>query len=377
MKFLEIFNEVQKGNFALTDEAMYNSIAEGGDFIPVYGGAKSHNDSDKSVSAQGKTNENKPITVFSGDGIIISLDGSAGCMTVKRGERFALNHHAGFFTAKDEKKINLDYFCIFYQNMLQNLGVSDGSKTLSLDQLYSIDFEIPSYEAQKRVLAIIGRVKKKIEELQYIRERIEKLLVKQISVTYTKMQCENKPVAEIFDCLSGNVGLTGEFVYSVANVVGEKYTILSGAMDENKMMGEIPFCQINGKDLKVFKDEEGVLVVRKGKAGALQYLAKGNYAINDDAYILSVKKGCQYKIDLHWFMIQYKSEFLSYSSSSDNGTWNKTGFFENVRIDIPDYSEQKRVSKSYANLETKLEKCKAIERKYMRLMSKTISLPSP
>jgi hypothetical protein len=39
------------------------------------------------------------------------------------------------------------------------------------------------------------------------------------------------------------------------------------------------------------------------------------------------------------------------SSSSDNGTWNMTGFSANIIIDIPEYDKQKEVLKKYEKSE--------------------------
>ena len=118
MKFLDVFNEIQKGNYALTDEAIYSSLQNGDELIPLYGGNKDHFTTERRISISAKTKKGTPITVFSGEGIIISLDGSAGSMTYKTGEKFALNHHAGFITLKKDAvgKVNLEYFSIFLQN---------------------------------------------------------------------------------------------------------------------------------------------------------------------------------------------------------------------------------------------------------------------
>lgn len=374
MKFLEIFNEVHKGDFALTDEAIYNSLAANNTVIPLYGGNKSHKTAERFVSIDGKTKEGIPITQFSGTGIIISLDGSAGNMTIKRNERFALNHHAGFFTVKENMtdKIDLEYFCLFYQNFLCNLSVSEGSKTLSLEQLYTSDFNLPKYEDQKRILQTIRPTRNIIAHLQKIKTRIEIDLNKQFETNYTDYQVKNIPIKKVFDCMSGNSGLTEEFIYSVSNLTDEKYKVLSSAIDEDKMLGEVSFCKINGKDLRIFKNKDGILVSRNGKAGSLKFLKKGKYTINDHAYILFIKEDCPYKIDLRWFISQYKSEFLSYSSNSDNGTWNKTGFFENVRISIPAYEEQIRISNYYTQLEQKLSEINRIEKKYKQLFNREL-----
>ena len=105
MKFLDIFNEIQKGNYGLTDEAIYSSIREGDEFIPIYGGNKEHHITEKKVSINAKTKKGISITIFSGEGIIISLDGSAGSMTYNYGVKFALNHQAGFITIKDSPSL--------------------------------------------------------------------------------------------------------------------------------------------------------------------------------------------------------------------------------------------------------------------------------
>ena len=99
------------------------------------------------------------------------------------------------------------------------------------------------------------------------------------------------------------------------------------------------------------ENKDGLLVIRKGKAGRTLYLKPGFYTLNDDAYILFVKEDCPYKIHLKWLSIQYKSEFLAYASSSDNGTWNMTGFFDNVVVDIPNYKEQLRIVNTYEEAE--------------------------
>lgn len=150
--------------------------------------------------------------------------------------------------------------------------------------------------------------------------------------------------------MSGNSGLTEEFIYHAMQNKGEKYTVLSSATEDRTKMGEIPMCTINNKPLKVFEGQEGLLVTRNGKAGHTRYLPSGRYTINDHAYILFVKENAPYAVDLRWLAIQYRTEFLQFASSSDNGTWNMTGFFKQVKIDIPDIEEQKSLVDIYDKL---------------------------
>ena len=109
------------------------------------------------------------------------------------------------------------------------------------------------------------------------------------------------------------------------------------------------------------------------KAGHTEFLVPGRYVVNDDAYILYVRDDCKYKIDLLWLSIQYRELFYQYSSSSDNGTWNMTGFFDYARIDIPQYEEQIAMVEKYQLVQKRIESIESIEEKYARLLTKEIA----
>jgi len=374
-KFLEMFEPIRKGDFGLTDEAIYKSIQSGKPFIPIWGGNRDHSTPDRMVSINGKTNTGKNITVFKGEGIIISLDGSAGSMTFKKEQTFALNHHAGFFKVKSDatNKILPEFFVNFFGTQLMNESVSAGSKTLTLDQIYTIDFDIPEPLIQKEVMIKFRPLFQKKASIEKILLKIGTIKAKVLPSRYKSFQANEIPIKNIIDYMSGNSGLTEEFIYKKSQQNGNKYDVLASS-EEHRLIGEIPMCEINGKPLKIFTNKEGLLVIRKGKAGNTRFLDKGIYAINEDAYILSVKENCPYKINLKWLSIQYKDEFLSYASNSDNGTWNMTGFFMNVKIDIPDYDEQVEVVRLYERLEYYEIKMKEIDYKIEALKGKSITM---
>ncbi len=75
-------------------------------------------------------------------------------------------------------------------------------------------------------------------------------------------------------------------------------------------------------------------------------------------------------------MIQYRHKFFEFTSSADNATWNKTGFFENVKIDIPSYPEQLQVIKEYDNLEMLEEKLKQSITRIDHLNEVELSVPA-
>lgn len=375
MKFLDVFNEIEKGNYALTDEAVYASLQNHDELVSLYGGNKEHHTSERKISITAKTKKGISITAFSGEGIIISLDGSAGSMTYKKGEKFALNHHAGFITLRKDaiEKVNLEYFSKFMQNFYRDLSVSDGSKTLSLTQIYAEEFDLPPYNIQCDILNVLKKTEEKLQLLNMAKRSMTALLDKEIVVDYEKYQGINVPISECIDYLSGNSGLTEEFIYQNLQNANQRYSILSSATEENTMMGEIPLCSINNRNLKVFENKEGLLVTRNGKAGHTRFLCKGRYTINDHAYILFVKDNIPYDINLYWLSIQYKETFLQYASNSDNATWNMTGFFEHTLIDIPDIEEQLKIVNLFDEINQRLDSIAKIEEMYLQLLNKEVS----
>ena len=375
MKFLDVFNEIDKGDYALTDEEVYASLQNGDELIPLYGGNRDHRTTERKISISAKTKKGIPITVFSGEGIIISLDGSAGSMTYKNGEKFALNHHAGFITLRKEAigKVNLEYFSIFLQKFYREMGVSDGSKTLSLTQIYAEEFTLPDWKVQNNILRSLRAVKDKLNVLEILKKEYDSLAKKELTLDYQEYQGKAIDISTCIDYMSGNAGLTEECIYQTLQNNAEHYQVLSSATEDNTMMGEIPMCVINNRKLKVFEGKEGLLVTRNGKAGNTKYLSKGKYTINDNAYILYVREDSPFTINLQWLSLQYKQDFLSYASNSDNGTWNMTGFFSHTKIDIPAYSEQLLLVRKYQILQRRIEAIKRIEDAYAKLVAKEIA----
>lgn len=374
MKFLDVFNPIKKGSHGLTDEAIYSSFKNDDVLIPLYGGNSQHQFTDRFVAKNTKTVDGDYAEVFEGEGIIISLDGSSGSMTYKKGEVFTLNHHAGFITLNKNgiKSVNLQFFSLFMQNHYKALAVSDSSKTLSLTQIYSDEFTLPEKVVQDNVMESMNGVLQTVEKLNVVYDKISILLNKELSVAYKKYQAQNIKVSSIIDCMSGNSGLTEEFIYSTQQLQGNRYRVKSSSTSEETLIGYVPQCILNGKPLKINTHKETLLVARNGKAGQAEYIVNEEYTINDHAYVLYLKDNCPYKFNLKWFSLQYRSEFMNYSSSSDNGTWNMTGFFNNVSIDIPDYNEQLKIVNLYEKLEKMQSKITEINDKLSSLFSKEI-----
>jgi len=238
----------------------------------------------------------------------------------------------------------------------------------------NVAVSIPLYEKQIKIVDQYERLEQLNNSIEKLRQEIDDIKNKMLVIDYSNFQVKDIALSKILDCMSGNSGLTEGMIYQKSQLEGLRYTVLSSSTIEETRLGEIPMCYINNKPLKVFEDKEGILVIRNGKAGTTFFLEKGKYTINDHAYILSLKENLRYEVILKWLMVQYRKDFFEYSSSSDNGTWNKTGFFKNMKVDLPSIDEQKKVLKVYEKLEQLEKKLSNLKNGIESLFTKQISV---
>ena len=172
--------------------------------------------------------------------------------------------------------------------------------------------------------------------------RSSRWLCKESPVTYKTFQAKDVPVSDLFVITGGNSGLTEEYLYSfLLHDAKKRYRLLTGSVDpENTVMiHRCPHPKNPNKKIKVVEGE-CVHIVRKGKAGHINYLPSGSYTMTDDAYLLTRKDGNGLRISLKWVARTQSGLIREFSSKSDNGTWNKGGFLKYGRMDIPSYAEQ-------------------------------------
>lgn len=380
MKFLDIFNEIEKGNYALTDEAVYSSIKNSDEMIPLYGGNQSHKSTDRRVSITAKTKKGEQIKIFNGEGIIISLDGSAGSMTYKNGEKFALNHHAGFITLRKDKKnaVSLEFFSIFFQNFYRSLGISDGSKTLSLEQIYSEEIEIPSYEIQVRIMKQLNPIMEKMNIILNLKEHYNDIMQKNISFDYENLNREVL-ISEVLRYCSRNDNLSEEGIYN-RKPTGNKYIeVLSGATNKISY-GRI---DINSDGIHYLEDKQCIHLVSRGNAGKLRYIDKGTYATNTNAFLLYLKD--EYKkemnIDtyekektiLNFLIIYLQPIFFELTTSSDLSVFPLTEVMTNLHVPEISYSDRlKEIVETYEKIFKLVDEIDKIEEGYTNLLDKEI-----
>lgn len=360
MKLKDIFY-INQGH-QITDEEIYNSFGE----IPIYTG---NNDIKGYWNKSIVNKDNLPCITY-------PTKGFSGNLFIHE-TIFDANNTAVLYFKKDKKDVvNLEYVkCVLKHKFLKAMTSKENISYLNREIVEEIDIEIPDDKIQKKVIEINSKYENNLERIEQNILKIDKIIYNQELIKdYKSFQKKNEPINKVLKYLSGNSGLTEDIIYQSIKNNGEKYKILSSSTEENTSMGEISKIKIKGKDLKVFKDKEGLLVTRNGKAGYTKFLPKGNYTINDHAYILYKNEECKYKINLQWLAIAYRKTFLEYASNSDNGTWNMTGFFEHVCIDIPSIEEQNVIAEKYHKIMTLQESLYKAQSDLKTLLNKEIIL---
>ena len=358
MKFLDVFNEIEKGNYALTDEAVYSSLQNGDELIPLYGGNREHTTVERTISVSAKTKKNQSITIFDSEGIIISLDGSAGCMTYKKGERFALNHHAGFITLKDgaEESICLEYFAIFFQNHYKSLAVSDGSKTLSLQQIYSENFIVPGIEEQRRAVAAIKTVSEKVEVLYQLRTSIERLLSQDIVYDTADIVERAVPLDAIAKIIQGHQ-ITDEEIYNQEGNI----PIFTGPNDIKGYWGS---KIVDSTDLPCLtyatKAFDGTVTIQQSIFDA------------NNTAVLIIKDEYKQIIEIEWLQATLPNLFLKNATSKEGVSYLNKAIVQNITIDIPKHCIQKKCIERYKRLSNLQQQMDSLIQRYNTTITKEI-----
>ncbi len=329
MKLSSVFQIIQ--GHQITDEEIYRIIGLGS--IPIY-----------TANNEIKGYWDKAI-VTEGDLPCISYPSKANS-----GEAFVQHN---IFDANNtavlvplpewRNHIILEWATLKLANIFLRVATSKGGVSyLNKEIVREIDFEIPAKAIQEKELKIISELRDIKANCDRILSHIQHIKNLTLAIEYQKYQAMAVPTSEILSSISGNSGLTEEYIYTLINTRAErKYSLLTGSMDVfNTLM--IPMClrpNSPDKDITVYQGE-GIHVVRKGKAGCVNYLPFGNYTLNDDAYILRKKNNCKFDISLDWLASTHRPMFYEYATKSDNGTWNKSAFFQHATFDIPDRAEQ-------------------------------------
>ena len=168
-------------------------------------------------------------------------------------------------------------------------------------------------------------------------------------------------IKEIFKIYGGVSGLTERIIYeNQAEKEEDSICVFSGATEEKYHLPKVNKNLIlNNKPIKFFSNRHDyILIARKGKAGILKLIKGINFTINDDAYVMQLKKNFIKKVDLDYFSTKYQKTFFDFVSSRDsNGTFSKE-LAENYEVELPSITIQNEIleeKKALENIKAKLE----------------------
>lgn len=383
----------------LTEERIYSlcqDINRGMEKVPVFSGSTLNEGIVGYVPNYIKEKNSKikqtakSINYYSNkkDCITIVADGKVGFMFYREAKRFPLFcmniHCLAIFNKKIEeiKKIkeeyskfdglNLKWFYFKFSNMFKNLIRWEGVPSFSKTIYSQIELEIPNLKEQEQELSNYEEMYNLSVKLEKVIDKIDKIKEKHIE---GELIGDEIPAKDIFESVSGNSGLTEEYIYSNIDIKdnSKRYKVLSSSTIDRTSLGEVKKgVMFNGKEMKTFEGEEGLLVIRNGDAGRIIFLEKGFYTLNDHAYILYLNEDYKSKVNLKWVMYQYQKLFLEFSSNSDNGTWNKTNFMKQAKITLISPEKQEEIIKSYEDLENLEKGVLLIKNKITKLFGKEL-----
>ncbi|SKD28394.1 N-6 DNA methylase [Mycobacteroides abscessus subsp. massiliense] len=155
---------------------------------------------------------------------------------------------------------------------------------------------------------------------------------------------QTSTIGEVFDIIGGNSGLTEELIYENWPIdENDAVNVLSGATDDSTSMGVVSSrARPGGRTLKTFSGP-ALVAARKGKAGTIQLIPQGKWAINDDAYVLLPSKKWKNRVILEWARTQLEPQLRRITTSnSDNATLSKE-YMSSAALYIPPINYQKYV----------------------------------
>lgn len=159
-------------------------------------------------------------------------------------------------------------------------------------------------------------------------------------------------IRELFNIYGGNSGLTESIIYQNPPQSRERsVTVYSGATLDSTRLGDTDKdAVINGRKIKIFS-APALIIVRKGLAGKTKLIGEGTFTINDDAYVITVKKKYIDEIDIEWaWKVIENYAIHCISSKGTNATFSKEQFLD-MEFLYPPLKEQKEIIRVCRNID--------------------------
>ena len=302
--------------------------------------------------------------------------GNSGVCYVQK-SIFDVNNTAILIPRKKYREtMDLNYVAFHLSKLFPKITTSrKGVSYLNREIVEKIDLSLPSKEIQLERYKAISKIINLRRKLSSVLKEIQLVKSRTLTNPYKKYQAKSVPISDILDGMSGNSGLTEKFLYSqIQKEEKREYLVLSGStgFESPQYIHKCTHPKRTRELINVIENKEIIHIIRKGSAGHSTYFSKGKFTANDDACLLYRNGKTEYEVNLRWLALHMRPVFLDYSSGSDNGTWNRTSFFENVCIDIPAIDEQNNVDLQYSKLEKIYTRIKKIKKDVDAVFQKDI-----
>ncbi len=362
MKLSEVFNVFQ--GHQITDKEIYYSTGE----VPIYTG-------DNEIKGYWNKSFGKDIILPC---LSYPVKGFQGVISVR--EHIFDANNTAVLCLKEEYRdqVELEWFKFilphyFYQKLTNKEGVS----YLSKDAVEDIDIHLINKEEQTRQLKVLKRLDVMYEYLTTYKEKVDQYLNKQIIL---RDEAEEWiPLNEILSYVSRNDSLSESGLYQRSADTDERIAVLSGAADA-EIFGWI---DASYQDIHYLAERQALHLVTRGKAGKMNFLEKGTYATNTNAFLiyipyenwerLNIKNEASEKIYLKYLKCYLQNSFFHVSSSADVSVFPLTEVMEDMMIPFFKYNDKmkevvhciERLEKMQKYIQEQLSKVIKLKRYYI------------
>lgn len=283
----------------------------------------------------------------------------SGTIFLRKG-KFSLTSHVNALVIKDKykNKINLEWFKYKYQPIfIKNVIGRFGVPSLPQIVLLLIDINIPDIDVQLKELEEYEKLFTKStlvrDKVFRISDYINEMRHTVISIPEAEI-LEEISGKELFDPLLKNSGITEKFIYDNKDSTKNQLPIFNGS---ETVWDFIPGdSKIEGSPLRICNGYV-IIIVRKGVyAGNIFYQNKYDKCIiAEDAIPVKIKEKYLRKVDINWFIREYRSRFLKSPIGKFSSATFSIKILKKMRFKIPSREFQDKCSKLYIELDEKIE----------------------
>lgn len=114
------------------------------------------------------------------------------------------------------------------------------SKNIIIGADLAEEITLPDFDIQCSILNSLKNIKRKLDTLSILKQRYYSLMDKELATEYNQYQAKEVKISTCIDYMSGNSGLTEEFIYQMLQNNSERFVVLSSATEDNTMMAKFP-----------------------------------------------------------------------------------------------------------------------------------------